>query len=67
LIIEWRAYSVAAVLNVLRNEPQLQIARLDLSHRHELSNVGDEPKQHRSGKPSQDEGGNQPGIRCHCR
>jgi hypothetical protein len=36
-----RAYSVAAVINVLRNEPQRQTARLDLSHRHELSSVGD--------------------------
>ena len=39
--VDRRAYSLAAVINVLRNEPQRQTARLDLSHRHELSGVGD--------------------------
>ena len=35
-----RAYSAAAVLNVLRNEPQRPVPRLDLSGREELSGVG---------------------------
>jgi hypothetical protein len=36
-----RAYSVAAVINVLRNEPRRPVLRLDLSSRDELSGVGD--------------------------
>jgi transposase len=36
-----RAYSVAAVINVLRNEPQRPVLRLDLSARRELSGIGD--------------------------
>jgi len=36
-----RAYSVAAVINVLRNEPRRPVLRLDLSARDELSSVGD--------------------------
>jgi transposase len=36
-----RAYSVAAVINVLRNEPRRPALRLDLSARDELSGVGD--------------------------
>jgi len=36
-----RAYSVAAVVNVLRNEPPRAVLRLDLSSRDELSGVGD--------------------------
>jgi transposase len=38
--VDRRAYSAAAVLNVLRNEPQRPVARLDLSGRDELSGVG---------------------------
>ena len=38
--VDRRAYSAAAVLNVLRNEPQRPLARLDLSGRDELSGVG---------------------------
>jgi transposase len=38
--VDRRAYSAAAVLNVLRNEPQRSPARLDLSGREELSGVG---------------------------
>jgi len=40
LCVDRRAYSAAAVLNVLRNEPQRPPARLDLSGRDELSGVG---------------------------
>jgi transposase len=36
-----RAYSAAAVVNVLRNEPARAVLRLDLSARDELSGVGD--------------------------
>jgi transposase len=36
-----RAYSVAAVISVLRNEPRRPVLRLDLSARGELSGVGD--------------------------
>jgi len=36
-----RAYSVAAVINVLRNEPRRPVPRLDLSSRDELCGVGD--------------------------
>jgi transposase len=36
-----RAYSAAAVVNVLRNEPLRPVLRLDLSARGELSGVGD--------------------------
>jgi len=36
-----RAYSVAAVINVLRNEPRRPVLRLDLSARDELAGVGD--------------------------
>jgi hypothetical protein len=36
-----RAYSVAAVISVLRNEPRRPVLRLDLSARRELSGVGD--------------------------
>lgn len=36
-----RAYSVAAVINVLRNEPRRPVPRLDLSSRDELFSVGD--------------------------
>jgi transposase len=36
-----RAYSVAAVINVLRNEPRRPVLRLDLSGRDELCGVGD--------------------------
>jgi hypothetical protein len=36
-----RAYSVAAVVNVLRNEPRRPVLRLDLSARDELSSVCD--------------------------
>jgi transposase len=36
-----RAYSVAAVINVLRNEPRRPVPRLDLSNREELFSVGD--------------------------
>lgn len=36
-----RAYSVAAVVNVLRNEPRRPVLRLDLSARSELFSVGD--------------------------
>jgi transposase len=35
-----RAYGVAAVVNVLNNEPQRDVPRLDLSHRAELCGVG---------------------------
>jgi transposase len=38
--VDRRAYSAAAVLNVLRNEPQRPVPRLDLSGREELSGVG---------------------------
>jgi transposase len=38
--VDRRAYSAAAVLNVLRNEPQRPVPRLDLSGRDELSGVG---------------------------
>ncbi len=38
--VDRRAYSAAAVLNVLRNEPQRPLARLDLSGRDELSGIG---------------------------
>jgi transposase len=38
--VDRRAYSVAAVLSVLRNEPQRPMPRLDLSGRGELSGVG---------------------------
>jgi transposase len=38
--VDRRAYSAAAVLNVLRNEPQRPLTRLDLSGRGELSGVG---------------------------
>jgi len=38
--VDRRAYSAAAVLNVLRNEPQRPLTRLDLSGREELSGVG---------------------------
>jgi transposase len=38
--VDRRAYSAAAVLNVLRNEPQRPLTRLDLSGRDELSGVG---------------------------
>jgi len=40
ICVDRRAYSAAAVLNVLRNEPQRPPARLDLSGRDELSGVG---------------------------
>jgi len=36
-----RAYSVAAVINVLRNQPRRPVLRLDLSSRDDLSGVGD--------------------------
>jgi hypothetical protein len=36
-----RVYSVAAVVNVLGNEPRRAVLRLDLSARAELSSVGD--------------------------
>ena len=36
-----RVYSVAAVINVLCNEPRRPVPRLDLSARDELSGVGD--------------------------
>jgi transposase len=36
-----RAYGLAAVVNVLGNEPLRESVRLDLSQRHELSGVGD--------------------------
>jgi transposase len=36
-----RAYGLAAVVNVLGNEPPRESPRLDLSQRHELSGVGD--------------------------
>jgi transposase len=36
-----RAYGLAAVVSVLSNEPRRESPRLDLSHRHELSNVAD--------------------------
>jgi transposase len=36
-----RAYSAAAVISVLRNEPPRPVPRLDLSSRDELSSVGD--------------------------
>jgi len=35
-----RAYGAAAVVNVLNNEPQRDVPRLDLSHRAELCGVG---------------------------
>jgi transposase len=39
--VDRRAYSAAAVLSVLRNEPLRHNQRLDLSHRQELSEVGE--------------------------
>jgi transposase len=36
-----RAYGVAAVINVLRNQPRRPVLRLDLSSRDDLSGVGD--------------------------
>ena len=39
--VDRRAYSVAAVINVLRNQPRRAVLRLDLSARDELSGVGD--------------------------
>jgi len=39
--VDRRAYSVAAVINVLRNEPRRAVPRLDLSDRDELCGVGD--------------------------
>jgi hypothetical protein len=41
LCVNRRAYSVAAVINVLRNEPRRPVLRLDLSARDELAGVGD--------------------------
>lgn len=38
--VDRRAYSAAAVLNVLRNEPRHPVARLDLSGRDELTDIG---------------------------
>lgn len=40
MCVQRRAYSAAAVLNVLRNEPRRPVPRLDLSGRDELSGVG---------------------------
>jgi hypothetical protein len=40
ICVDRRAYSAAAVLNVLRNEPQRPVPRLDLSGREELTGVG---------------------------
>jgi transposase len=39
--VQRRAYSVAAVVNVLRNEPLRPALRLDLSQRQELAGVGE--------------------------
>lgn len=39
--VDRRAYSVAAVISVLRNEPRRPVPRLDLSARDELSVIGD--------------------------
>ncbi len=39
--VDRRAYSAAAVINVLRNEPRRAVLRLDLSARDELSAIGD--------------------------
>jgi transposase len=39
--VDRRAYSAAAVINVLRNEPRRPVQRLDLSARDELAGVGD--------------------------
>jgi transposase len=41
MCVNRRAYSVAAVINVLRNEPRRPVLRLDLSARDELAGVGD--------------------------
>jgi len=41
MCVSRRAYSMAAVVNVLRNEPRRPALRLDLSGRGELSGVGD--------------------------
>jgi len=41
LCVRRRAFSEEAVLNVLRNEPLPQRAKLDLSDRPELANQGD--------------------------